>query len=138
MSTPYGLASMFAECALPGCPNPVVEWGQVCLDCVTACVTACGPYLQPCRPDQPPITEEVLAERDAGVAAANRMQVNTTTAAETSGQGTPLAGKGSEVRKQNQRCWLCQERRTCTQTRQGWECDRCQAITGWQSGPGPW
>lgn len=36
-------------------------------------------------------------------------------------------------RKQNQRCWMCTERRTCTRVRVGaqdrWECDPCQAVT---------
>jgi hypothetical protein len=114
MRAATGLVSLFATCALPGCPNPVVEWGQVCPDCVTAC----GPYLQPTRPDQPAITEAVLAERDLEVATAMRLL-----------RGVACGGRdATQIRKQNQRCWLCEERHTCTQTGQGWECDRCRAI----------
>jgi hypothetical protein len=110
--TPYGVVSMFATCALPGCPTPVIEWGQVCPDCVTAC----GPYLRPARDGQPPLTEAVLTERDAAVAAAHRMQQDATSAA-------------TQDRKPNQRCWLCEERRTCTRAPNGWECGSCRQIT---------
>jgi len=31
--------------------------------------------------------------------------------------------------RRNQRCWICEERHTCTRTPQGWECPTCQTIT---------
>jgi hypothetical protein len=31
-------------------------------------------------------------------------------------------------RKANQRCWMCEERRTCTKQANGWECDACREI----------
>ncbi len=31
-------------------------------------------------------------------------------------------------RKANQRCWLCEERRTCTKAERGWECGTCQQV----------
>lgn len=31
--------------------------------------------------------------------------------------------------RRNQRCWLCEERRTCIQVNEKWECRECQAIT---------
>ncbi|WP_280264640.1 hypothetical protein [Nocardia wallacei] len=29
----------------------------------------------------------------------------------------------------NQHCWMCEERRTCIRTEQGWECRTCRTIT---------
>ena len=109
------LVPLFATCALPGCHSPVVEWGEVCADCLAAC----GTYLRPARSNQPPLTEQVLAERDAAVAQAMRAQQ--AVAAEDATTEDP-------ERRRNQRCWLCEERHTCTKTAQGWECDNCRAV----------
>lgn len=40
----------------------------------------------------------------------------------------PAATAEPETRR-NQRCWICDERHTCTRTPQGWECPTCQTIT---------
>ena len=31
-------------------------------------------------------------------------------------------------RRQNQLCWLCENRRTCTKQANGWECDDCLKV----------
>lgn len=40
----------------------------------------------------------------------------------------PVSAAGPETRR-NQRCWICEERHTCTRTPQGWECPTCRTIT---------
>lgn len=40
----------------------------------------------------------------------------------------PVPAVEPETRR-NQRCWICEERHTCTRTPQGWECPTCQTIT---------
>lgn len=63
-------------------------------------------------PSALPLTAEQIAERDAAVA-------------EVLTSRRPVV---VEVRRRGQTCWLCVERRTCTQTPHGWECDRCRAV----------
>ena len=33
-----------------------------------------------------------------------------------------------DVRKANQLCWLCEERRTCTHIAGRWDCDKCREV----------
>lgn len=40
-----------------------------------------------------------------------------------------FADEGEEYTKQNQACWLCEQRRTSTRTERGWECADCKEIT---------
>lgn len=91
--------NMFDDCVIPGCVNPVIATGDVC----QPCRTAFGRYLT-FRPDtQPPTTTP-----------------------------TPAPAPGDRPRgesKANQRCWLCEQRRTCTQQPRGWECTTCHAVT---------
>jgi hypothetical protein len=126
---------LFATCALPGCQNPVAEGGEVC----PGCLAGCGEYLRPARPSEPPLTEQILAERDAAVADMYRRRRELVAAAKT---GDPDAARlarmetrliaqiptGDGNRKPMQNCWLCEERHTCTKTPQGWECGSCQAV----------
>jgi len=100
--------SLFAPCALPGCNNPVASWGEVC----GGCQVAFSGYLRPARPGQPVPAEQDIARRDAAVADAYGRQHH----------------RPDDERRANQRCWLCEERRTCTQMPHGWECDHCRAI----------
>ncbi|MFF0818405.1 hypothetical protein ACFYVR_25145 [Rhodococcus sp. NPDC003318] len=53
--------NLFADCTLPGCPNPVAAAGQVC----GACREAFGPMLQPARAEA--MTAEEIAHRDGAV-----------------------------------------------------------------------
>jgi hypothetical protein len=114
------LVPLFATCALPGC------------------LAGCGEYLRPARPSEPPLTEQILAERDAAVADMYRRR-ELVAAAKT---GDPDAARlarmetrliaqiptGDGDRKPMQTCWLREERHTCTKTAQGWECNSCQAV----------
>jgi hypothetical protein len=77
--------------------------------------------------DAPPVTEDVLAERDQATASAYLDQLRAEIDAKTA-KAHAKAAAGPE-RKPMQVCWMCEERRTCTATPQGWECDRCSAIT---------
>lgn len=113
--------SLFAPCALPGCNNPVASWGEVC----GGCQAAFSGYLQPGRPDQPVPTEQNLTQRDTDVAAAYAQQHDHAATAPRLRRG---GVDGELERRANQRCWLCEERRTCTQMPHGWECDHCRAI----------
>jgi hypothetical protein len=96
--------SLWSECVLPGCGNLVPELGEAC----SGCLEAFGSRLR-FVPAPPPLSEE----DQAAVAefAARR-------------QAPELE------RRANQRCWLCEERRTCIRTAAGWECPRCAAVTG--------
>lgn len=41
----------------------------------------------------------------------------------------PAPAAESPERRRNQVCWMCEDRRTCTQVAGRWECDPCQAVT---------
>ena len=94
-------------CVLPGCQNSVSSPGEPCTDCIEQF----GEYLAH-DPSALPLTAEQIAERDASV-----VEVL------TSRRSVVV-----EVRRRGQICWLCVERRTCTQTPHGWECDRCRVV----------
>ncbi len=108
--------SLFADCTLPGCPNPVAAPGQVC----RTCREAFGDMLQPARGEA--MTAEDIAHRDRAVRDAYAAR-RPTAPTETAGR---VGERGVEARP-NQRCWLCEERRTCTRQPEGWECRACAA-----------
>ena len=110
--------SLFAMCALPGCNSPVVSWGEVC----GGCQVDFSGFLRPARADQPAPTEQDLAQRDTEVAAAHARQHQLTAAGSSSRRDDLVE------RRANQRCWLCEERRTCARMPAGWDCDHCRAI----------
>lgn len=104
---------LFTACALPGCLAPVAMPGDVC----TTCRTAFGEMLRTNDRhvgDPAQIVAELEA-RDAGVLAQYRARAANTAAPEQ--DSTP---------KRGQVCWLCEERRTCTPEKTGWECARCR------------
>ena len=100
---------LFADCVLPGCDLPVEQVGQPCPDCLAAF----GDRLQR-RPEGRPLTAAEIEARDA--------EVEQAYADARRHLDGPLEGD----RRQNQTCWLCQERHTCTRRAGGWECDSCQ------------
>lgn len=138
-----GQLELLTRCALPGCGQPVAGAGEVC----SGCIQACGPYLTRRKP-RPGITPEQiadeLAERDRGTLAAYAAQSAVITHAdnpaaqwlakrhiETHVKASAQVVKiieAVEVRKSNQLCWLCEERRACTHIAGRWECDKCQGI----------
>jgi len=110
-----GVQLSLPTCALPGCRALVAEPGNVC----PGCREAFGDYLAPVERDVEVGAEDVAARyaaRDEAVRAAY------------AARRTPAPAAELEMRR-NQRCWLCEEHRTCTRTPTGWECPTCQAIT---------
>ncbi|MGW0021599.1 hypothetical protein ACWDUD_25065 [Rhodococcus sp. NPDC003382] len=126
--------SLFAECIIPGCKQPVADELTPC----DTCRTIFGPMLQ--EHDRPPsYTAADLAERDAETAAAYRMMLGIRTAPEDIDPESDryrlavkrertAAQKRGEEEKPNQTCWLCEERRTCILRPRGWECRTCREI----------
>lgn len=109
MSQVEQLALTFPTCVLPACASPVDEAGQAC----PGCVEAFGPWLRVV--EGPVMTPEEINARDEAIRAAVRAQV------------VRIVAPDPECR-QNQTCWLCEERRTCTRTASGWECDTCGEV----------
>lgn len=112
-----GVQLALPSCALPGCRVVVADPGDVC----QACRAAFGDYLAPVE-RAPEVTAEDVAARYA----ARDDAVRAVYAARRPSAPAPAAEP--ETRR-NQRCWICEEHRTCTRTPQGWECPTCQAIT---------
>ena len=106
------LLPMFTDCVIPGCRNPVAVTGDAC----NTCRTAFGPYLTFTRDDA--LTAQQIADRDSPVCAAHHGRQSRNTPSEP----TP------SVRRPNQCCWLCEQRRTCTRQPAGWECDHCRTL----------
>ncbi len=102
---------LFGACVLPGCQNVVTEPTEPCADCVAAF----GPML---RPTAAPITVGDVEARDTYVRDAYRKQREVAAG--------PL--NAEQERKAMQLCWLCEERRTCTRTANGWECGTCGQV----------
>jgi hypothetical protein len=103
---------LFAECVLPGCRELVAAAGDVGPDCLAAF----GPLLRQV-PDAEPLTAEQVEDRDQAVAQHYQ------------GRNASAAQDGREW-KSNQLCWMCEQRRRCTQTDQGWECRHCLTVAG--------
>jgi len=93
------------SCVLPGCSMPVEDVTQPCHECLSllsdVLVPVTGPRMTPADVEKRDVTvRAVLAQRVAD----------------------------EPERKRNQLCWLCEERRTCVETSEGWECDDCQEV----------
>jgi len=112
-------------CILPGCNNPTDEQGRPCDECLADC----GDFLQ--MSDGPAMTAEQQAARDDGIRRRYTLQRECEARAVAPADlSRPIAGIGSTEpeRKRNQRCWMCEERHTCTKGEHGWECDTCREI----------
>lgn len=136
-----GQLELLARCALPGCADIVAAAGDVC----AGCIEACGPYLERREPRTGVTHEQIadeLADRDRGTIAAYAAQSAVVANADAAQwlakrhienhvKASPSVVKvieAVEVRKSNQLCWLCEERRACTHVAGRWECDKCQGI----------
>lgn len=113
------------RCALPGCDNDAPRQGHPC----PQCIDEFGDFLQesalPAERDQRDRAvreaythQRVPAGPQAALVDAARKAIE---------PGAP-AVQPEPVRKANQRCWLCEERHTCTQAPHGWECDTCRKV----------
>ncbi|WP_051074016.1 hypothetical protein [Mycobacterium sp. JS623] len=114
------------RCILPGCRNRADEQGMPCAQCAADF----GDHLR--QTDRPAMTAEAQAERDAQTHAAYAVLLaggDPARVAAVSGHPMVRDGKVGPERKANQRCWMCEQRRTCTRQAAGWECDVCLQIT---------
>lgn len=117
------------RCILPGCRNVVEVQGLPCAECVEIF----GDTLR--QTDGPRMTAEAQAKRDRETHATYAVLLSggdPARAPEAGGRAaaTPEGLKPEQPeRKPNQRCWMCEERRTCTRQPQGWECDKCMEIS---------
>ncbi|ANE83525.1 hypothetical protein A7U43_27710 (plasmid) [Mycobacterium adipatum] len=115
------------RCILPGCGNGAEEQGMPCGECADAF----GSHLR--QTEGPAMTVEAQAKRDNETQAAyvvllaggDPARVAAPSWTESAGARTPVK---DPARKANQRCWLCEERRTCTRQVHGWECDVCRQV----------
>jgi hypothetical protein len=99
---------LVAECCLPGCRRTAEQPGGPCGECVGLFDGSLGGWrIQEAA--GVPETAEQVAERKAETRAAQRKL------------------EGPE-RKANQRCWICEERRTCVRAERGWKCRSCQEV----------
>lgn len=113
------------RCILPGCGNRADEQGAPCAQCAADF----GDYLR--QTDRPAMTAEAQAERDTQTRAAYAALLaggDPARIATVSSHPMVREGKVGPERKVNQRCWLCERRRTCTRQAAGWECDSCLQI----------
>jgi hypothetical protein len=114
------------RCILPGCGNAAAEQGMPCDDCAAAF----GTHLR--QTDGPRMSAEERARRDTETQATYAALFAGGDPAHVEaagGRSAPADRPAPEPeRKANQRCWMCEERRTCTKQAHGWECDACREI----------
>lgn len=113
------------RCILPGCTNPSSEQGLPCDECLATC----SDFLR--MGAGPAMTAEQQAARDDAIR--HRYMLQRECAARSiapEDMSRPIAAPrpAEPERKRNQRCWLCEERHTCTKCERGWECDNCRAV----------
>ncbi|RQO45839.1 hypothetical protein DBV08_18380 [Rhodococcus sp. KBW08] len=92
---------MFTGCVLAGCSNIVAEDGEICSQCRRIFGDMIRPVSEMIRP---------VSERER---------------AETIEPPQPAATAAQQLTRRNQRCWLCEQRRTCTRVGGQWECRDC-------------
>lgn len=114
------------RCILPGCGAPTTEQGMPCEDCAASF----GCYLR--QTEGPAMTAEAQARRDSETHTAYAALLAGEDPARAAAVGAqriaPAKPEGEPERKANQRCWMCEQRRTCTKQADGWECDVCREI----------
>jgi hypothetical protein len=144
--------SLFAECPLPGCRNPVDDPRWPC----GQCEKDLAGYIRPSGAERPAeVVVAELAERDQAVAAvyAERREMTPLPEPEAPAPGlapAQPAGAGDErmaaiqraarqdlgeERKPGQLCWVCEERRLCRKDPEflgtgdeRWICKECEAV----------
>jgi hypothetical protein len=139
--------SLFAECPLPGCLNPVDDPRWPCAECEAALAGYIRPGAQLVTVEE---ATAMLADRDEALAAiyAERRTMtplpepaDVAPTAEPDPQAEPptaaraaAAREGSAEYKRNLLCWVCEERHTCRHDPSRhpevrWICRTCEAIT---------
>ncbi|MBD8056433.1 hypothetical protein ICV35_22535 [Rhodococcus ruber] len=126
--------SLWETCIVPGCKQPVAEELDVC----QTCRTVFGDYLR--ETDRPPrYTRADLDRADAEVLEMYRLlarrhvepeQIDTDSELyrRAATLATTSLQHAGELERANQRCWICDERRTCLLRPGGWECRTCRQI----------
>lgn len=115
------------QCALPGCRHAVPDPGWPC----PCCLATFGNMLREISSAQaidgpsPPSSTRPLTTPPAATTTPNRPVPGPV----TPNSGVTATLSGTKEHKQNQTCWLCTERRTCTREEHGWECRECRKIT---------
>ncbi|WP_256277792.1 hypothetical protein [Mycolicibacterium grossiae] len=74
------------------------------------------------------MTAEAQARRDSETHAAYAALLAGEDPARAAAVGAQPKREAEPERKANQRCWICEQRRTCTRQEHGWECDVCLKI----------
>lgn len=121
-----GPLQLFAECCLPGCRLPSDVEGGPCPSCAALFDGTAGWTLQ--RGQGVAETAEQVAARKAGQCMAQTLALTAPSGATADAPAAASRRVVALERRQNQRCWLCEERRTCVKARDGWECDACTGI----------
>ena len=104
MSVDIGL---FADCHFHAACGGIVIPGQEVCD---TCRTEWGQLLRPVNTTPNPAVAS--CEETVAVQQVERRQQQAS----------------GEVPKPGQICWLCEQRRHCVRTAQGWECAECRAV----------
>jgi hypothetical protein len=124
MAGRYCVLSLFGECPLPGCRNPVDDPRWPCGECERELAG----YIRPAR--RPDTREQAAADpggQDQDAAAQPAPARPGPSPAPRAGADRP----GTE-RKANQLCWCCEQRRRCRPDpghRDRWICPDCEAIS---------
>jgi hypothetical protein len=113
---PFVEGGLFAPCPVAGCAGITETEGQPC----TACQELFGDYLTRDRSGGRSMTSQQVSEHKAATLETHR-RMHTAPA--------PAQAPSGPERKQNQVCWICEERHTCTRMSAGWECDTCAQVT---------
>ena len=123
---------LFATCPVPACRQPVSDPREVCGDCLAAF----GEHLRPSATEMS--AEDFAAVLEAGSqrvaeVLAERRVMPQPSLAEAAEYLDARGRRPEPERKRNQRCWCCEERRTCTRDlsslAERWICDACAVIT---------
>lgn len=138
--TTSDLMSLWATCILPGCRQPVAGELDVC----DTCRVAFGDFLQ--ETDRCTLTVRDIEERDAAVRAVHFARYALRTTAELHDTDTTARTRSVQVvsatvptralphldeditERRGQRCWMCEQTRTCVRELSGWECRSCRQI----------
>lgn len=138
VAVPYAEDGLFPPCPIAGCNGITDAEGQPCTDCIELF----GEYLTHNPGGRTMTTPEILRHK-ADTLAAYRAQTTAPAVEALPDISATLADldqirarldardhRKPALRRRNQTCWCCTERRTCTRNDRGlWECDTCASIS---------
>lgn len=106
----------------------LTEQGPVC----GVCRAELGDYLQPLPAAPAAVTEAGTAQTEPQPPAESTPATGSAVTLARLRRllpDSPPPPPPSTAERRNQRCWMCEERRTCIQVGGKWECRECRAIT---------